>query len=60
MKTAQWMLENLKFPVLSGFCSVRSHIRVNINLEQRSSKAACYVQIKLQAAICGAVCDSLT
>jgi len=27
---------------------------VNINLEQRSSKAACYVQIKSQAAICDA------
>ena len=33
---------------------------MNTNLEQRSSKAASYVQIKLQAAICGVICDSLT
>lgn len=60
MKTAQWVQENLKFSIVSGFCSVRSHIRVNINLEQRSSKAACYVQIKSQAAVCDAICDCLT
>ena len=60
MKTAQWMLENVKFSIVSGFCSVRSHIRVNIILEQRSSKVACSVQIELQVVKCYAICESVT
>lgn len=51
---------NLKFPIVSGFYGVRSHIRVNIILKQRSSKAACSVQTKLQAVICYTLYEFLT